>query len=101
MGVSVKEEVQNQIQKRNLLNDKIKTMIIERLNLELKAEEIEDDAPLFGMGLGLDSIDALELSVGVEELFDVQISDDQMDVFRSINTLVDHIQSESGGGNAS
>lgn len=66
-------------------------MIVERLNLEIKSDEIDDDSPLFAMGLGLDSIDSLELVVGVEEEFEVQIGDEDLEVFLSVNTLVDYI----------
>ncbi len=99
MENNLKEIVREKISNRNKLNNQVKEMIINELNLELKPEEIEDDAPLFGMGLGLDSIDALEIAVGVEETFGVAISDTQMEVFRSINTVADFIQSENEGLN--
>jgi len=92
--MGLKEDVREKIEKRFQLNKELKEMIIERLNLEYRSEEIEEDAPLFGTGLGLDSIDALELAVGIEEIFDVSISDDQLEVFLSVNTLADYIQSE-------
>lgn len=49
------------------LRRRIKQVIVERLKLEMDPEEIGDDVPLFGEGLGLDSIDALELVLGVEQ----------------------------------
>ena len=52
----------------------IKQMIIEELDLEdVEIEDIETDAPLFGDGLGLDSIDALELGLGINKKFNVKI----------------------------
>lgn len=72
------------------LHTKIKEMIIERLQLEgMKPEDIEDDAPLFGDGLGLDSIDALELVIGIEKTFGVRIEDEEVGAraFSSVDAL--------------
>ena len=60
------------------LRARIKQVIVERLKLEMSPEEIGDDAPLFGEGLGLDSIDALELVLGVEQAFGVKIEDEEV-----------------------
>ncbi|MBI2570569.1 MAG: acyl carrier protein [Candidatus Schekmanbacteria bacterium] len=56
-------------------------------------DRIDDDAPLFGTGLGLDSIDALELVVGIEEAFGVEIGDEQVgkEAFASVSSLVSFI----------
>ncbi len=72
------------------LHTKIKQMIIERLQLEgMKPEDIEDGAPLFGDGLGLDSIDALELVIGIEKTFGVRIEDEEVGAkaFSSVDAL--------------
>ena len=72
------------------LNEKLKTIIIEELNLEdVTAEDIEDDAPLFGEGLELDSLDAVELVVQVQKHFGVEIKDIEEGrmAFESINAL--------------
>lgn len=59
---------------QSLINE-IKQMIIDTLNLEdVSADDIDTDAPLFGEGLGLDSIDALELGLAVKNRFGVQLS---------------------------
>ena len=59
------------------MKTKLKDMIIEELHLEdLNPGNIDDDAPLFGEGLGLDSLDALQLAVAVEEHFGVRINDE-------------------------
>jgi acyl carrier protein len=77
------------------LNEKLKTIIIEELNLEdVRAEDIEDDAPLFGEGLELDSLDAVELVVQVQKHFGVEIKDIEEGrlAFQSINTLRQFIE---------
>lgn len=69
---------------------KLKEMIIEELNLEdLTPEEIGDNEPLFGEGLGLDSLDAVELVVQVKKHFGVEIKDmeEGREAFQSIETL--------------
>lgn len=59
---------------QSLINE-IKQMIIDTLNLEdVSVDDIDTDAPLFGEGLGLDSIDALELGLAVKNRFGVQLS---------------------------
>ena len=71
-------------------NEKLKTIIIEELNLEdVTPEEIDDDSPLFGDGLGLDSLDAVELVVQVQRHFGVEIKDmeEGRQAFQSIRAL--------------
>ncbi len=75
-------------------------MIIDTLKLEdVSAEEIDDDAPLFKEGLGLDSIDALELVVAIEKVFNVIIEDEDVgkEAFGSIRILAGFIQREFTG----
>jgi len=72
---------------------KVKTLIVDRLALDVDAAMIGDDQPLFGRGLELDSIDTLELAMAVEEEFAVVITDDDTDSLLSLNRLVDHIES--------
>ena len=71
-------------------------LIVESLNLEgVAAEEIEPDAPLFGAGLGLDSLDMLELSMAVEQKYGVKLRSDDPDnakIFASLRSLSGHIQ---------
>ncbi|CCX61310.1 phosphopantetheine-binding protein [Caecibacteroides pullorum] len=73
---------------------KLKKEIIEVLNLEeVKPEDIDNDAPLFGDGLGLDSIDALELIVLIEKNYGIKLKDPAKgkEIFKSINVMADYI----------
>ncbi len=76
------------------LKDTLKLQIIEQLNLQhLKAEDIKNDTPLFGEGLGLDSIDALELIVLLQQKYSVKLADpaEGPKIFHSVNTIADYI----------
>ncbi|MBO5721228.1 MAG: acyl carrier protein [Bacteroidales bacterium] len=74
---------------------KLKQEIIEVLNLEdVKPEDIENDVPLFGEGLGLDSIDALELIVLMEKNYGIKLKDPAVgkEIFKSINVMAEYIK---------
>lgn len=72
------------------LAQRVKELIVRQLRLKTPADGIADDAPLFGGALGLDSIDALELVVGLEKEFKVSITDQAQGekVLRSVETIV-------------
>ena len=73
----------------------LKKKMIEVLNLEdMQPDDIDNDAPLFGEGLGLDSIDALELIVMMERSYGIKIKDpaEGKEIFKSVNTRVDYIR---------
>jgi acyl carrier protein len=73
---------------------KVKQLIIDALRIEgMTAEEIDSDAPLFGEGLGLDSIDALQLVVAMEKEFGVVVPDAAVGtkVFASVRAMADYI----------
>ncbi len=77
----------------NLIQD-LKVQIIEQLNLaEVKPKDIDAAAPLFGEGLGLDSIDALELIVLLEKNYGLKIQEpkDAKNIFQSVKTLAEYI----------
>lgn len=76
------------------LAPRVKELIVRRLKLDIDPTSIEDDAPLFGEGLGLDSIDALELVLGLEQEFGIKVEDEEVGVkaFASVNALVDFIE---------
>ena len=74
----------------------LKVKIINALNLKhLKPEDIGDDQPLFVQGLGLDSIDALELIVLLQQDYNVKITDPQQgpQIFKSVKTMAEYIRS--------
>ena len=79
------------------LKYELKKQIIEELKLEgIKPEDIQDDAPLIGDGLGLDSIDALELVVLLEKYHGVKIMDEEVGkkVLASVNSMAEFIMEE-------
>ena len=78
---------------RKDLTHRLKELLIDRLDLDRQADEIPDDCLLFGVGLGLDSVDALEIVVAVEGEFGIRIEDDDMREIRSVNSIVDLILS--------
>jgi acyl carrier protein len=76
------------------LTTKLKKEIIEVLNLEdMKPEDIDSDTPLFGEGLGFDSIDALELIVLLEKNYGIKLKDPAQgkEIFKSVRTMADYI----------
>jgi len=77
------------------LKSRIKAMMVENLMLKMSPEEISDDIVLFAPdGLALDSIDALELAVGVEKTFGIKVPNAEVarEAFVSVNTLADFIE---------
>ena len=85
------------------LEKDIKELIVEALMLDdVKPEEIDSEAPLFGDGLGLDSIDALELAIALDRKFKVKINADDpntRETFRSVKSLAAYVEkkrSEAG-----
>lgn len=73
---------------------KLKEEIIEVLNLEdVKPEDIDNDAPLFGEGLGLDSVDALELIVLLEKNYGIKLDNPDMykGIFKSVKVMAEYV----------
>lgn len=73
----------------------LKKQIIDALNLEdMTPEQIDNDAPLFGDGLGLDSIDALELIVILDKCYGIKLASpaEGKEVFKSIRCIADYVQ---------
>lgn len=78
------------------LHDEVKKTIVQSLNLSILPSEIGDDVPLFEGGIGLDSIDGLELLVAIERIFDIEIDDSDLggDMLKNVNSLVSFIESK-------
>jgi len=87
------------------LEAQIKRIIVEALALEdMQPEDIETDAPLFVEGLGLDSIDALELAMALEESYGVAIEDDpeqNQRIFASVKSLAEFVRAHRAVGDES
>ena len=81
--------------------EKIKNLIISSLELEdISTEDIADEEPLFGEGLGLDSIDALELGMALKKEFNLTLSKDKeknKKYFYSVKTIADFVRSQQNG----
>jgi acyl carrier protein len=78
----------------NTLRQEVAALLVEALNLEMAPQEIDPEAPLYGDGLGLDSIDILEVALVVSKRYGFQLrSDDENNVriFTSLASLADHI----------
>jgi acyl carrier protein len=86
------------------LRTRIKEMLVKNLMLQTTADQIGDDLPLFGPnGLGLDSIDALELVVSMEKVFGVGVPNSEVagKALRSVNTIHDYILEKRGASDPS
>ena len=70
--------------------EKIKKMLVERLRIP--EDELEYDSELFGEDIGLDSIDSIEIIVGLEDLFGVDMSGYGKENFQSIRTLTQYVE---------
>jgi acyl carrier protein len=85
---------------REDLKRRIKDLLVERLKLDRAPESIGDGEPLFGPdGLGLDSIDALELVLGVEQVFGVKIENEEVgsEALGSVDRLADFVLARAAG----
>ena len=83
---------------REAMLDRLRTILVAQLQLGRDPDELDPDAPLFGSGLGLDSLDAVELVVCLESEFGVRVSDPATLrlSFRSLNKMIDLIVAGRG-----
>lgn len=101
-------ELALQIQRRDELLQRIRKILIERLQVRREVDELDPDTPLFGAGIGLDSVDSVELIISVETEFGLKLRQDASGrrYMRTINTMADMIsvllqekqQREQAGG---
>ena len=92
-------EMKTQIEQRERILARVRGMLIEHLHVRREPSEIDPDCPLFGSGLGLDSVDAVELVVALGDEFNLQIKEAAKvrTSMRTVNTVVDLIQATLEG----
>jgi acyl carrier protein len=82
------------------LQSEVAALLVEALNLDVAPASIDPDAPLYGEGLGLDSIDILEVALVVSQRYGFQLRSDDEDnvrIFKSLATLAAHIEANRKG----
>lgn len=82
------------------IREKLKVLLVDQLSLDdVEPEEIKDDEELFGEGLGLDSLDAVEIVVMLQRNFGMEVKDMEKsrEVFRTISTLAEYVYEKSEG----
>ena len=82
--------------KNSNIKKEVKSVIINSLELDIAPDEIDDNDPLFGEGLGGNSMALVEVIVGLEKAFEIEISDEEliMDVFETVNSIAEFIKSK-------
>jgi len=91
-------QLKQQIEERDAVLRTIKEDLITRLNLPYEPEDLHEDISLLGSGLGIDSLDALEVILGIERSFGVKVADDNISILRSVNSIADYVLAERAGG---
>ena len=97
----MEESLRNKIAERTEVLKIIKEDLISRLNLPYDADDLHEDVSLLGSGLGLDSLDALEVILGVEHAFQIKVAEDNISILRSINSIADYVLAVQKGGEVS
>src|SRR3989339_11291 len=84
------------LSERKLITDKVKAILVSSLNLDYEPDQINTNEILFGAGLGLDSIDSLQLTVAIKNELGTEIIEEDMWALRSVNTIVDYVMIDKG-----
>lgn len=93
-------DTQARIEARKAVLSGIKEELVERLQLDVDPTHLEDDTFLFGEGLNLDSIDAMEIVIAMQARFGVELREGDLSSLRTFNTLADAVESFQAGASA-
>lgn len=95
--------LERRLARRRTLLDRIRLLLVEKLDVPRDPDEIDPDTPLFGGGLALDSIDAVDLAIHLKTDFGVELPEDERSrgLLRTVNSLVDLALSASEDGDGS
>ncbi|MDR0417807.1 MAG: phosphopantetheine-binding protein [Propionibacteriaceae bacterium] len=86
------DEIRIKAEARSALNARLRDILVEGLELPVTAQQIDNDQPLFGRGLELDSLDTLEIVSLIDDEWNVPVTDDKRYVFGSVNKLADFVE---------
>ena len=97
-GTELLKQAQVVVDRRQEILQGVRELLIGNLHVRREPDEIDPDSPLFGTGLGLDSIDAVELVVCLERAFGIVLGDDKelRRKTRTVNSIVDTVVAETG-----
>lgn len=96
----MKSSLERRLARRRDVLDRIRRLLVDKLDVQRDLDEIDPDTPLFGGGLALDSIDAVDLAIHLKTDFDVELPEDEASrgLLRTVNSLVDLALSASEDG---
>jgi acyl carrier protein len=93
----MEDNLRHKIEQRSEVLKIIKEDLISRLNLPYDPDDLHEDVSLLGSGLGLDSLDALEVILGVEHALQIKVAEDNISILRSINSIADYVLEARSG----